>query len=433
MDVPFFFLLAAAVGWMPALLKAKPILEDPSYSLVRAFPDNSSQVDLLHELRYKKNGLLVDFWRAADSPGQHVDIWVQQPSDARLFSLLGKNRIKYSIRLTNLTRSVELANVSMANIDHFDSKYHSFNEINSELKRLEMGYSEMVTLINIGKSYEDRDVYAIQINKNAERKKPLILINCGIHGREWLAISACMRVIRRIIFNQKYEKEIQQLTDNFEIVILPVLNTDGYVYTRTTNRYWRKSRSVTDDKNCPGVDLNRNFIFKWGGRGASPDYCDETYSGQTPFSEPEVLALARYMYSRRSDLKAFLDIHTFGQLLMYPWGYTKQKSFHSKKQAEVLKKVAENIGWATGSRYKYGPASNVLYETAGDSTDWAYGFLGILHSYGIELRPIMTGGGTLAGFRQDASEIIPTAKELFIAIREVTKFVYQEANLKRTK
>ena len=73
--------------------------------------------------------LQVDFWRAADSPGQHVDIWVQQPSDARLFSLLGKNRIKYSIRLTNLTRSVELANVSMANIDHFDSKYHSFNEV----------------------------------------------------------------------------------------------------------------------------------------------------------------------------------------------------------------------------------------------------------------------------------------------------------------
>eukprot|EP00794_Sanderia_malayensis_P006298 gene6298-7020_t len=167
-------------------------------------------------------------------------------------------------------------------------------------------------------------------------------------------------------------------------------------------------------------------------RGSSPDSCEETYSGQRPFSERECLALARYLYSRRSDLKAFLDVHTFGQLLMYPWGFTRQDSFHSEKQRALLKKISQRISVATGSIYKYGPASSVLYETSGDSTDWVYGYLGVVHSYGIELRPRMQGRGTLLGFKHPASDIVPSAGELFIVVREMLRYLDREPNMKRS-
>ena len=64
------------------------------------------------------------------------------------------------------------------------------------------------------------------------------------------------------------------------------------------------------------------LILIYLGGGSSPDLCDETYCGRKPFSEKESLALARYLYQLRRNLVAYLDIHTFGQLWMSPWGFT---------------------------------------------------------------------------------------------------------------
>ena len=71
--------------------------------------------------------------------------------------------------------------------------------------------------------------------------------------------------------------------------------------------------------------------FPFSGAGASPDVCDETYNGQRPFSEKESRAVARYMYKRRNDLKVFVDVHTFGQLVSHPWGFSRSPSFHQRK------------------------------------------------------------------------------------------------------
>ena len=74
-------------------------------------------------------------------------------------------------------------------------------------------------------------------------------------------------------------------------------------------------------------------LFFLGG-GSSPDPCEEIYCGTKPFSEPESLALARYLYKHRRDLEAYMDVHTFGQLWMSPWGYTDAYPEHFDKQVE---------------------------------------------------------------------------------------------------
>eukprot|EP00795_Rhopilema_esculentum_P002300 gene2300-17919_t len=169
-------------------------------------------------------------------------------------------------------------------------------------------------------------------------------------------------------------------------------------------------------------------ILNTGG-GASIDICDETYCGPRPFSERESRAIASYLYKRRNDLTVFVDVHTYGQLLSHPWGFTRQSSFHQQRQRNVLGNIARRIFHATGKHYNYGQTSSILYETAGDSTDWVYGFLGVVHSYGVELMPRLTDRRSLAGFRQHKKNIIPSGRVLFIVLNELAKNSLTELDL----
>ena len=57
-----------------------------------------------------------------------------------------------------------------------------------------------------------------------------------------------------------------------------------YEYTRTNNRYWRKNRSKNAGSNCIGVDLNRNWGYKWGGMGASTNPCRYSIRKKNPIT-----------------------------------------------------------------------------------------------------------------------------------------------------
>lgn len=56
--------------------------------------------------------------------------------------------------------------------------------------------------------------------------------------------------------------------------------------------------------------------------GSSTNACDETFAGPAAFSEPEVKSLASFLSSKASRYDIYLAIHSYSQLLMYPWGYT---------------------------------------------------------------------------------------------------------------
>lgn len=97
-------------------------------------------------------------------------------------------------------------------------------------------------------------------------------------------------------------------------------NPDGYEYTHRTDRLWRKNRSNGNGR-CAGVDLNRNYGYKWGGKGTSQNTCTEIYAGRGAFSEPETAAVKRYLESRKEKFFAFLTFHSYGQYILHPWGY----------------------------------------------------------------------------------------------------------------
>ena len=129
--------------------------------------------------------------------------------------------------------------------------------------------------------------------------KPIIFILCGLHSREWLAVASCQYVLRKLVFDHNYDEDIKKMLKYYDVEIVPMLNPDGYVHTFDKKRLWRKTRSVNGHSWCRGVDLNRNFNYKWGSGGSSPDPCNDVYCGEKPFSEKESLALAKYIYHIR--------------------------------------------------------------------------------------------------------------------------------------
>ena len=116
---------------------------------------------------------------------------------------------------------------------------------------------------------------------------------------------------------------ITTLLDRVEVIVIPVVNPDGYEFTYAPGgyRFWRKNRR-DNAGTCEGVDLNRNWGSDWnGGQSTSTDPCSDIYVGPSSMSEPEVQALADYCLNH-GNIRAQIDFHAFSQLILEPRGYT---------------------------------------------------------------------------------------------------------------
>ena len=111
-----------------------------------------------------------------------------------------------------------------------------------------------------------------------------------------------------------FDKTNFQYTNEFTFLVQPMINPDGYVYTWTNDRMWRKTRKPNEDSPCVGTDLNRNYDSNWGGQGASPLPCSETYRGPTVFSGEESAAQRDYLKDYASGLELFLTFHSYSQV-----------------------------------------------------------------------------------------------------------------------
>lgn len=112
--------------------------------------------------------------------------------------------------------------------------------------------------------------------------------------------------------------------NNLDFFIIPVFNPDGYEYTWNNDRLWRKTRQQTIHPRCFGIDLDHSFDFKWNDNDKP---CSPYYSGQSPFESLESKALNDYLFDKKHNdenfkLHGFIDFHSYGQEILYPYGYS---------------------------------------------------------------------------------------------------------------
>lgn len=103
-----------------------------------------------------------------------------------------------------------------------------------------------------------------------------------------------------------------------------MLNVDGFAYTWSTDRLWRKTRRPNKNMLCYGADPNRNWDLQFAEFGASSNPCSPNYAGDFAFSEPEMKQLSEFV-PKIPNLVAYFDFHSYGQLLMTPFANTLER------------------------------------------------------------------------------------------------------------
>ncbi|XP_063386543.1 carboxypeptidase B-like isoform X1 [Cydia fagiglandana] len=365
---------------------------------------------------------LVSTWGGDHSS---ADILVRHDAIENVTRIFKRENISYDVIIEDLQKRIDEENppLSPEELELHDRRghrmtwkqYHRLEDIHGFMEYLAKTYPTLISTKSIGKSHEGRDLKVLRISDGKPTNKA-VFIDGGIHAREWISPATVTFFINQ--FAENFDEESDDIK-NTDWYFLPVVNPDGYEYTHTTDRLWRKNRKPSNlARVCSGTDLNRNFGYRWGGKGASSNPCSETFRGRTAFSEPESKALADFIKSSGANFSAYLTYHSYGQYLLYPWGYDNVVPPDYKDLDEVGKTIAKAIEETGGSKYSVGSSSGLLYPASGGSDDWAKA-QGIKYSYTVELSD--TGR---YGFILPTSYINPVAKESLAGLRALMKIIH---------
>lgn len=305
--------------------------------------------------------------------------------------------------------------------------YHRYDKIVGFLQLLSKRHPELVGFLNITKTFEGRDLVGVQIGKRGTFK-PAIFVDAGIHAREWIAPAVALFMINRLVNDYGKDAEVTYLLNKFDWFIIPVANPDGYEYSMTTDRLWRKTRSKNETVNkwCVGTDANRNWGYRWGEAGANRSPCSNVYAGAKPFSEPEVAGLRELINWQIPDLKIYASLHSYGQLFLSPWGYTIDKPPNYDDQKMAAELAVDAIKNHTGKEYNYGTIAELMYPASGTSIDYMQ-HREVPYIYGIELRP--EDLDTKYGFTIPPEFIEPTGEEILIALKKIAGYAVEKKRI----
>jgi len=252
-----------------------------------------------------------------------------------------------------------------------DAAYHNFQETTDLLKALAAKHPDVASLMSIGKTVEGRDIWCLRVNSTAKgaaaSSKPGALYVGTHHAREHLANEVPLLFAVWLLDNRA-APEVRKYIETLDIYVIPMLNPDGAEYDIRTGSYkWhRKNMRVNSDKSV-GVDLNRNYNSWWCTAGASSYPGSDTYCGPSAFSEPESMAVKKFVEARK-NLKTMNSYHSYASTILYPYGGSEAE-VPDANDRKVFVAMARQMGLLTGYRPE---KSSDMYVATGDTCDWAY-------------------------------------------------------------
>ncbi len=255
--------------------------------------------------------------------------------------------------------------------------YHTYEEMLIVLDSMRSKYPNLISSkspIGTVKTWESNDIWWLRVSDNPDidEDEPEALYTALHHAREPNGLSQMIFYIWYLLENYESDPEVKYLIDNTELYFIPCVNPDGYLYNQQTNPdgngFWRKNRRPASNENEIGVDLNRNYGFAWGidNVGSSPNSNSNTYRGPEPFSEPETQAVRDFTIAH--EFKVALNYHTFGNLLIHPWGYNDQPT----EEDSIFKAIGSSM--VKENNFILGTGTETVgYTVNGDSDDYMYG------------------------------------------------------------
>lgn len=266
----------------------------------------------------------------------------------------------------------------------FDTSYRTYATVRAALNDYASRYPSLAQVVTIGQTFEGRPIQAIKItNSQSTAGKPKSLWIGGTHAREISPPEVMMSYVDLLLEGYGNDADVTWMLDTREVWIVPVLNADGHL---KAEQLINQRKNTNTSWGADGVDLNRNYDEAvpgiWGLYGTSSNPFSIVYPGPRAFSEPETQAIKNLVDSVMgptgtpqtvaNGFNMVVDMHSFGNLVMWPWNWTKDTSVHGA--ASDIANM-ERIGTKFAAYNTYKPQLGAkLYATSGDTTDWAYGF-----------------------------------------------------------
>ncbi|MGV9236055.1 M14 family zinc carboxypeptidase [Streptomyces nigra] len=251
--------------------------------------------------------------------------------------------------------------------------YGGSGGLKEEIVRTGQENPGLTKVVSIGKTVRGQDILALKLTKHAAKSKdgskPAVLYMSNQHAREWITPEMTRRLMHYYLDNYKKDKRVRKIVDSTELWFVLSANPDGYDHTfkDSSTRLWRKNlRDVNGDgaiSTGDGVDLNRNFAYKWGydDEGSSPNPTSETYRGASPGSEPETKALDALQ--KRVGFTYGINYHSAAELLLYGVGWQVATDTPDDVMYEALAGTPDNSAIPG-----YHPqVSSELYTTNGEA------------------------------------------------------------------
>lgn len=321
-------------------------------SIVKVAYQNNAQVSQLAELG-------MDIWMVTPK-------YIMGQVNEDVFQRLQMSRLSFS--LISPERGISAKN-------EFDPQYHTYDEMLAQLRQTAQQYPQLAKLHDVGDTWQkvngegNRDLWALNITGPGDgSQKPGIVFFGNHHARELVTVEIPLILIKHLLEGYGKDPRITELLNTRDIWIVPMVNPDGHIEAEK-GANWRKNMNKNDGNRYRGVDLNRNYGHKWNTGGSSNSPSSDTYMGKAPFSEPETQAVRDFVKSR-PNLKIMMSYHSFSNLILWPWGYTKQRVNNPK-----LVEMGTKLGQLTG----YTPQQAAdLYVASGITDDFTFGELGLM-------------------------------------------------------
>jgi hypothetical protein len=223
--------------------------------------------------------------------------------------------------------------------------FHNYAELTSELQDIESTYPSLSKLYNLGSSVQGRTIWGLKITDNPEIEENEAEVRiCGCHhGNEIMSVELPLMLAWYLVDNYDSNPDIQDLVDNRETWIIPLVNPDG--------------REINSRDNANGVDLNRDYGYMWNGEGGSP----------SPFSQPETRVIRKNALDNNFVLS--LSFHTSGDIVNYIWNYKGDPAADNEVVVALSEQYGSHNGYWVVEGYDW-------YQTRGDTNDFSYGCRG---------------------------------------------------------
>lgn len=368
---------------------------DPVPAVVRIEFENEDDLAVL-------TGTL-DIWEVNREEGHVIAMIVlDQWSWLRL---LGYTVLIDEVRTAELNRPLSRATGQTAGIPGY-ACYRTVEETYATLAGIAASHPDIAEWKDIGDSYDKvtpggpdgYDLYSLVLtNRNSNVDKGKFFLLSTVHARELTTAELATRFAEQLVAGYGVDADTTWLLDYNEIHIVAQGNPDGRKWAEQ-GYSWRKNTNNPSACSFPyyGVDLNRNVSFLWAGCAtggcSSSSPCSILYRGTGPASEPETQAIEAYMHNVFTDQRGdaltdaapvdtnglFISLHSYGNLVIYPWDWTGQ----SAPNMDGLRRLGRKFGYF--NRYGVCNTSNCLYAIDGSHTDYAYGIFGV-GSYTFEL------------------------------------------------